>query len=234
MQSESTKFKTVIISTIIFSIAMGFLEAVVVVYLRQLYYPNGFNFPLQSMALPILKIEYFRELATMVMLCGISFIAGRTLYSRFAYFIFNFAVWDIFYYIWLKVMINWPESLFTWDILFLIPIVWVGPVLAPLICSVTMILLAGVIIYFEHKGYSVKMKLIELILLLGGAFIIFCTYIWDYGKLAYQANNTHQNLQNLIAEYIPTHFNWVPFILGELLIMMSILIIYRRHHPKLN
>lgn len=234
MQAKSTNYKTTVIWSIIFSIAMGFLEAVVVVYLRQLYYPQGFNFPLQSMALPILKIEYLRELATMVMLCGISYIAGRTLYSRFAYFIFNFAIWDIFYYVWLKALLNWPESLFTWDVLFLIPIVWAGPVLAPIICSLTMILLAGVILHFEHQGYSVKMKTIELILLLGGAFIIFCTFIWDYGRLVFLAHRTQQNIQLLIAEYIPTHFNWIPFILGELLILVSIYLLYSRHQPKLN
>lgn len=64
MKPESSNLKTIIIWTIIFSIAMGFLEAAVVVYLRQLYYPAGFTFPLQSMALPALKIEFLRELAT--------------------------------------------------------------------------------------------------------------------------------------------------------------------------
>ena len=96
MQSESTNLKIVIIWTIIFSIAMGFLEATVVVYLRQLYYPQGFNFPLQSIAMPIFKFELLREIATIVMLCGISIIAGKTLHSRFAFFMLNFAVWDIF------------------------------------------------------------------------------------------------------------------------------------------
>lgn len=61
MKPESSNLKIIVIWTIIFSIAMGFLEAAVVVYLRQLYYPVGFTFPLQSKALPALKIEFLRE-----------------------------------------------------------------------------------------------------------------------------------------------------------------------------
>ena len=30
---------------IIFAVSMGFLEAIVVVYIRELYYPDGFRFP---------------------------------------------------------------------------------------------------------------------------------------------------------------------------------------------
>ena len=83
----------------IFAIAMGFLEAVVVVYLRKLYYPNGFNFPLKGFIDPsIISIEWVREFATIVMLITIAMLAGKKLYERFAYFIYVFAIWDIFYY----------------------------------------------------------------------------------------------------------------------------------------
>lgn len=140
----------------------------------------------------------------------------------------NFAVWDIFYYVWLKVLINWPESLFTWDILFLVPIVWAGPVLAPLICSITMLLFAGIILYLDNKGYPIEMKLNERVMLILGTLLIFCTYIWDYAKLAYQVNGTNQNLQTLIANYTPIHFNWIPFIFGELLILTAISLFCRR------
>jgi hypothetical protein len=39
------KIKT-IIWLAVFSMAMGYLESAVVVYLRKLYYPDGFKFPL--------------------------------------------------------------------------------------------------------------------------------------------------------------------------------------------
>ncbi len=110
---------------------MGFLEAIVVVYVRELYYPDGFNFPLKPMPGWLIAVELVRELCTLLMLggCGLDF-RQEYLFQRLAVFLFIFGVWDIFYYIGLKIFLNWPESLFTWDILFLIPITWIGPVLA--------------------------------------------------------------------------------------------------------
>ena len=123
-----------------FAIAMGYLEAIVVAYLRALYYPNGFNFPLANLVQSeILLIEWVREFATIVMLVTVAMLAGKKFFERSAYFIFAFAVWDIFYYVFLKVILDWPASLFTWDVLFLIPWPWVGPVITPVLCSLLMI-----------------------------------------------------------------------------------------------
>src|SRR3990170_1940624 len=108
----------------IFSVAMGFLEAVGVVYLRQLYYPEGFSFPLKPIALEGLSLEYLREISTIVMLVTVGGVAGRNSYERFAFVLYSFGFWDIFYYVWLKVLLNWPPSLLTLDILFLLPVVW--------------------------------------------------------------------------------------------------------------
>src|SRR6478609_656709 len=131
---------------ITFSIAMAALESAVVVYLRALYYPDGFTVAMKMIDQQILLVEIAREAATVIMLLGVGWLAGKNFKDRFAYFLMSFAVWDIFYYLWLKVFINWPSSVLEWDILFLIPITWLGPVLAPVICSVTMILLALVIL----------------------------------------------------------------------------------------
>jgi hypothetical protein len=115
----------------LFSVAMAALEAIVVIYLRQLYYPQGFSFPLAPASLPIVFTEWLREATTIVML----FIMGESRRQRipqgFFCFLYAFAMWDIFYYVWLKILINWPPSLLTWDLLFLIPVPWVSPVLAP-------------------------------------------------------------------------------------------------------
>ena len=100
----------------IFGIAMGLLESAVVVYLRELYYPEGFAFPLKPMGPTLILTEILREAATLVMLMAIGVLAGRTRTERFGYFIFTFAVWDIFYYLFLKLLLNWPESLLTWDV----------------------------------------------------------------------------------------------------------------------
>jgi hypothetical protein len=135
-----------------YAVAMAYLESAIVVYLRRLYYPKGFDFPLVIIDVPTLLIEVGREAATMVMLATVGMAAGRTKVGKCAYFLYLFGVWDIFYYVWLKVFLDWPASLFTWDVLFLIPVPWVGPVLAPVTVALTMIGMALVLLYLEQRG----------------------------------------------------------------------------------
>ena len=113
------------ISLTFFGIAMGFVEAAVVVYLREIIYPEGFCFPLKEIPSNLLFVETAREVATIIMLIAIALLAGRTLDEKISYFLYSFGIWDIFYYIWLKVTLNWPPSLLTKDILFLIPLLTV-------------------------------------------------------------------------------------------------------------
>jgi hypothetical protein len=135
-----------------YAVAMAYLESAIVVYLRRLYYPKGFDFPLVIIDIPTLLIEVGRETATMIMLATVAIAAGRTKVGKCAYFLYLFGVWDIFYYVWLKVFLDWPASLFTWDVLFLIPVPWVGPVLAPVTVALTMIGMALVLLYLEQRG----------------------------------------------------------------------------------
>ena len=93
-----TKNSTILWLTI-FGIAMGFLETAVVIYLRRIYYPDGFKFPLVEIENGILSVEILREVATIIMLFAIGFLAGKTKLQRFAFFIYSFAIWDIFYYV---------------------------------------------------------------------------------------------------------------------------------------
>jgi hypothetical protein len=202
---------------------MGFFESAVVVYLRELYYPEGFSFPLKIMALEALSIEYLREFSTLIMLFSIAIIAGKKFYERFAYFLLCFGIWDIFYYVWLKVLLNWPQSLLTWDILFLIPIVWTGPVLSPVICAITMVVIGASILSFQQQGYRVRITLLEWILLFLGAGIILTTFLWEYATLIIQGGfisqistlATDPHFRQIIAKHIPTSFNWYLFIIGE-------------------
>src|SRR4051812_35804258 len=119
----------------IFSVAMGYLEGAVVIYLRKLYYPEGFSFPLKVMDASTGAVEFLREAATLFMFLSVAALCGKNLKERFAWFCFCFGVWDLVYYAVLKLALNWPLSWFEWDILFLIPVPWVGPVLAPCIVS---------------------------------------------------------------------------------------------------
>ncbi len=160
----------------IFAIAMGILEAVVVVYLRQIYYPEGFYFPIIMMAPEIVGVELAREFTTLIMLVCIGLLAGKSGNEKFAWFLYTFGVWDIFYYVGLKLFLDWPQSLLTWDILFLIPVTWVGPVLAPVICSLTMILLAIFIAYFSSKKLHIQISRLSWLMLITGAVIIFASF----------------------------------------------------------
>ncbi|MDH5202327.1 MAG: hypothetical protein OEW69_03580 [Nitrospirota bacterium] len=234
-KKENTLGSRIVFLTI-FGIAMGFLEAAVVVYLRELYYPEGFAFPLTLIAIETLFIEYLREIATMVMLFSLGVIAGRNFPERLSFFLFSFGIWDIFYYVWLKILLNWPPSLFTWDILFLIPVAWVGPVFAPIICSVTMILIAGCILHFQQKGYLVRISLREWMLLIAGALLIFITFVWNFSRIIIQRGfisrfrtlRADPDFQEIVAHYIPDSYNWYLFAFGEVLILLFLILFCRR------
>lgn len=205
----------------IFSIAMGFMETVIVVYLRKLYYPEGFDFPLVTMDMDILKAEFLREAATVIMLLGIGILTGKTAAQKFAYFIFSFAIWDIFYYVFLKLLLDWPESIFTWDILFLIPLPWVGPVIAPCIVSLTMIVLAIGIVYFEEKGYNMFIKTQDWLMLITGSVIVIFSFVTD--ALHYLSPDLSK-MQN----YVPMSYNWFLFWIGEGVIILGMFIYFNR------
>jgi tellurite resistance protein TehA-like permease len=124
----------------VFAVAMAFVEAAVVVYLRGLFYPEGFYATLAEFPVFYYGTEVFREAATIIMLASVAVLAARrNWWERGAYFLFCFGVWDIFYYVWLYALLAWPPSLMTSDVLFLIPIPWVAPVVAPVSASVVMI-----------------------------------------------------------------------------------------------
>jgi hypothetical protein len=104
-------------------------------------------------------VELPREFATMVMLFAVGVLAGRTWRARIGYAAVAFGVWDIFYYVFLKMMCGWPHSLLDWDILFLLPLPWWGPVLAPVLISLLMILWGTFASQFEGKQNPGAVKL---------------------------------------------------------------------------
>src|SRR5689334_15931561 len=112
----------------VFAAAFGIVEGSVVVYLRKIYYPGEMTlFPLKNFEPAIFSVELLREAATMLMLFAIAAAAFPKSILRFAGFIWGFAVWDIVYYILLKLSLGWPAGFFEWDVLFLIPVVWASP-----------------------------------------------------------------------------------------------------------
>jgi hypothetical protein len=134
-----------------FGVAFAYIEAAVVVYLREIFHPGGFTFPMKlfgagPLARRLLLTEIGREAATIVLIFTGAWLFGRNRRQRVAYFLTIFAVWDIFYYVWLKVLIDWPASITDWDILFLIPVAWASPVLYPVLISATMLAFAVILL----------------------------------------------------------------------------------------
>ncbi|MCD6017866.1 MAG: hypothetical protein K0S53_987 [Bacteroidetes bacterium] len=221
--------KKIIIWTILFAIAMGFMETAVVVYLRELYYPDGFKFPLTVIPNKVAVTEFWREIATIIMLVGTGIIAGKTKLTRFAYFIMAFAIWDIFYYVFLYVLIAWPQSLLTWDILFLVPVPWVGPVLAPCLVSLEMIVFAYCIIYFKEKDSRIKVSVSQWLLLISGVLVIIMSFTTDYIEQVSQSSVDNWNIfseSQLFEElktYTPKEFCWWLFWVGDALCALGVL-----------
>lgn len=167
----------------LFAIAMGYLESAVVVYLRGLIYPDGFAFPLRDIPVRIIIIELFRELSTMVMIVAVAALSGKKLWERFGFFIFIFGVWDIFYYICLKATLNWPSTIFDWDILFLIPAPWIAPVIAPVLISVLMIYVGVSITNLFRKGFVFIPTLVTWIMAILATASILFSFMRDYDAM---------------------------------------------------
>ncbi|OGD84635.1 hypothetical protein A2696_03790 [Candidatus Curtissbacteria bacterium RIFCSPHIGHO2_01_FULL_41_13] len=163
--------KETIIKVALFAVAFGFVEAAVVVYLRHLlgigftpqhierseilFLTPGIAFLEPQTAVKIiqdttlLNIERLRETATLLMIAAMAVIAGKKIGEKIAFFFLSFGIWDIFYYIFLKLTIGWPASFYDFDILFLLPTPWVGPVFVPMVISA--ILVVGSLLYLFKR-----------------------------------------------------------------------------------
>jgi hypothetical protein len=224
------KLRQQILTITAFAIAMGFLESAVVVYLREILYPGGlFEFPLPPFPGNLVVTELLREVATVVMLITVGIMAARRFSTGFAWFIYGFAIWDIFYYIFLWLLLGWPQSLMTWDILFVIPTFWTGPVLSPMLVSMTMILLALVILVGAERGRVTRVPGKIWAGLILGSLIVILGFIYDYSQHMlthftwlemFQLKNPE--VMEVSTSYIPDRFPWWIFGIGEGIILVSI------------
>lgn len=136
-----------------------------------------------GMPVSILLTEAGREVATIVVLFVFSHLVERTRIRRFFLFLYCFGIWDIFYYLWLKVFLNWPATLLDWDVLFLIPLPWVGPILSPLIISLLFIAAAVTVTHLEARGCSVAFRRFDWLVGLAAAMIVVGSYLWETGTV---------------------------------------------------
>lgn len=219
-------FRRTILALLLFGVAFGYLEGAVVTYLRTLheparlhYYPNrapGDMFPLLTLvqlraAAPAqqqtLYTEIGREAATIVMLAAFALAVSHNGRQWAAAFAIVFGVWDTVFYATLKLLVDWPASLLTWDILFLIPLPWVGPVAAPVLVSLAMIAGGMWCLWREAAGTPLRITPWHTAGVLLGAFVIIVSFTLDY--------------RNIMAGGSPRPFHWGVFTLGMIIGMAS-------------
>jgi hypothetical protein len=201
-------------SVTVFAIAMAWVEAAVVYYLRTMVDRIE---PYQSDPLPIIgglgPVELTREFATLVMLLTVGLLAGRNWRSRLGYSAIAFGVWDIFYYVFLKIMCGWPNSLLDWDILFLIPLPWWGPVLAPVLIAILMILWGTLASQFERKPSPQLSNWRVWVLNSIGIALALYVFMADAIRVAGQGVDAVRNV-------LPAQFNWPLFAIALALMAM--------------
>lgn len=198
----------------LFAVAMAWVESAVVFDLRT--HVNRIE-PYQANPLPLIgrlgPVELVREFATMIMLLTVGVLAGKTWQQRWGYAALAFGAWDIFYYVFLKVMCDWPHSLFDWDILFLLPLPWWGPVLAPMLIAALMISWGTLATQFEHSHPPALSNLHVWITTFLGMFLALYVFMTDAMRVADQGVAVIRNV-------LPEHFNW-PLFLVALLLMSA-------------
>jgi hypothetical protein len=213
-------FRRELMGLLLFGVAFGYVEAAVVVYMRAISEPlrqRVLTGPPHDEVFPLLRIddweqagqktvivtEFAREFATMVMLAAVAMIGARSVRHWFAAFMIAFGTWDIFYYVFLRLLIGWPASLWTWDILFFLPVAWVGPVIAPVLVAAGMILAGSLMLWKESIGQPMPLSRLHWSLILGGGLVVIVAFCWDF--------------RNVAAGGLPKTFNWPLFALGNLI-----------------
>ncbi len=201
-----------------FGIAFGFVEAAVVVYLRLHFYPGGLSFPVAGIPANLALIEVAREAATIVMLGAVGWISAQRPLARFAYAAFAFGLWDIFYYVFLKILLDWPSSIFTWDVLFLIPLPWLAPVLAPVIVSLCLIASSVIFIHREAAGRPMRIRPAHWVVAVLGGVLVLCSFLSSSAALARQEP--------------PGSFDWLLFAAGVCVGIAAFVLVLSRNRIR--
>lgn len=212
-------WRRTVLALLLFGTAFGYLEAAVVSYLRELHEPARQRFypgrspaelfPLLTLEqvraaapaqMQTLTIEIGREAATILMLAAIALAVARNSGEWAAAFVIAFGTWDITFYLFLKVLLDWPASIFTWDILFLLPVPWVGPVLAPVLVSAAMIAAGVWHLRGQAQGQAIRIGKAQWSGIMAGATIIIVAFAMDY--------------RSIMAGSAPRSFHWGVFMMG--------------------
>jgi hypothetical protein len=216
------------VALLFFSVSFGYVEAAVVTCsgalyepARERFYPNSPPsdvFPLLTerqlkevgpQQLRLLKAELGREAATLVMVGAVAIGVGRNGMQTLAAFLIAFGTWDISFYAFLKLLHDWPASLLTWDLLFLLPVPWAAPVLAPVLVSLSMIGAGLVLLGRDWTGSPVRLGLFHWLGLLAAGVVLVTVFTSDF--------------RNIAGGALPHSFNWPLFTLGEAIALVTFL-----------
>lgn len=190
----TASWKRVICALLVFGISFGYLEAAAVTYLHVIYGPSpqrpkGPAEPIElTMRLKAagpanharLATEMLRESATLIMLAALALAAGRSTEQWLAAFLIAFGASDIAYYAFLKALIGWPHSVLTWDVLFLLPVPWAAPVLAPVLVATSMIAAGVVMLWRNENGKALRLGWFQWAMTIAAALIMILSFTWDF------------------------------------------------------
>jgi hypothetical protein len=206
---------------VVYAIAMAWVEAAVVYYLRTMV--NRIE-PHQPNPLPMVGglggAELVREAATLIMILAVGVLAGRDWRSRLAFAAVAFGFWDIFYYIFLNVLCGWPHSVFDWDVLFLLPLPWWGPVLAPVLISVLMIIWGT--LCCQDRALNGAPRSEGIAWALNGAGMLLALYVFMADAIRVSGQGT-----DAIRDVLPTTFKWAWFSVALSLMCAPVLLALR-------
>ena len=203
MRRERERERWLIVA--VYAIGMAWVEAACVYYLRVM---TDRIDPYQEQPLPLQgllgHVELVREAATLIMLLMVGMLAARTWPRRLAYTVIAFGIWDIFYYVFLRIISDWPRSPFDWDVLFLLPLPWWGPVLAP-VCIALLMIIWGTLAtqVAESTPAAAFTRMVWVMSALGIALAL-------YVFMAASIRSIPQGL-DATRSVLPTSFNWSLF-----------------------
>jgi len=212
----------------VFAVAMAWVEAATVLDLRVLvdrlqpYQPN----PLPHFG-GLGQAEIIREAATLVMLLAAGWMAGERGRTRLAYGAFAFGAWDLFYYLFLIPLTGWPKSLLDWDILFLLPVPWWGPVIAPVAVSLLMIFGGVLAILLDRREQPACLRSWMWFLALVGTGLVLYAFMAD-------AINASGLGLDRAWQVLPVNFDWSLFLVGLSLMAVPVMDMVRRYAKMLR
>ena len=217
-----------LVIVILFAAAMAWVEAACVIYLRTLlgrlepYQPHPLA---MSPGSGLATVEAIREAATLIMLLTVGWLAGRTWRSRLAYAMIAFGIWDILYYVFLAMIGPWPRSVWDWDVLFLLPLPWWGPVLAPVLISVLLILGGILVSQVDQPEHPLWPSVWTQVTCLIGVALALYVFMSDAILAGIRA----------LGELLPVRFNWPLFLVALALMAVPIFDlarqVWRLFHP---